>query len=113
MGSFFDEPTETVRIDTDQMVTVIQFGGAANLSNAQEHVLINLKRGDYEAALGLRVLVELNKEFPLATKYDAKAKANKVVIPSSIKLKTYVDRAIDYFVREHGIGMELQPIRKK
>lgn len=114
MAGIFDEvPDQTVKVDTDLMITVIQFGGASNLSKAAEYAVANMKRGDYETALGLRVLYELNKDFPLATKYDPKSKANKVVIPSSVHLRTYVDRAIDYFVREHKIGMELLPIKKK
>jgi hypothetical protein len=111
--AFDTPPDEVIKINSEILITVIQFGGVANMSTLEEHVNFNLNKGDYETALGLRTLVELKKDFPLETKFDTKAKANKVVIPKSVNLRAYVDRAMDYFLREHHIAMELQPIVKR
>jgi len=108
-----NNPEQTVKINTDQMLMVLQFGGDASISTLEEHVQTNFKKTGYDAALGLQVLVELKRDFPLTTKYDSKVKANKVIIPSSVHLLTYVNRAIEFFDREENIKMKLQPIGNK
>lgn len=109
-----DEKKEKqVKIDTEEMLEVIQFCGGVSLNKLDEHVQNNLDIKKYDAALGLQVLYELKRDVPLGNKWDPKTKRDKVVIPPNISLRSYVNNAIEYFHREYGLQMELQPIRKK
>ncbi len=72
-----------------------------------------MNKADWETALGIKTLLELKNDFPLEIKFDKKEQVNRVVIPNTVNLRSYVDRAIDFFRREHNITMELQPIIKR
>lgn len=76
---------------------MIQTCGTANLNTLDEHVKTNLDKEWFEAALGLRILYEIKPDFPLETKWDPATQMNRVGIPSSVDLKKYVNKAIDYF----------------
>lgn len=102
-----------VKIDTAAMLKVIQTCGTANLNTLEEYVKTNLDKEWFEAALGLRVLYEIKQEMPLETKWEPTIQMNRVVIPSSVDFKKYVDKAIDYFSQNFNVQMVLNPIKKK
>lgn len=112
MVSFDDPQGEVIKINSELLISVIQFGGVANMSALEEHMNFCMNKADWETALGVKTLLELKQDFPLDIKYDTKEQANRVVIPNTVNLRSYVDRAIDFFLREHNITMELQPIIK-
>jgi hypothetical protein len=110
---FDEDPKETVPIDSSELITTIQYGGVANLSALEEHIKINIQKANYNVALGLKVLVDIKNDMHLDIKFDRETQANRVVIPSSVNLRSYVDRAIQYFLDVYRISMILQPIVRK
>jgi hypothetical protein len=113
MAAFDEHAGEVIKINSELLITVIKFGGVANMNALEEHMNFSMNKGDWETALGIKTLLEIKNDFSLEIKFDTKEKAKRVVIPNSCNLRSYVDRAIDFFLREYNITMELQPIIKR